>query len=170
MTVKEPMLARSQQKRVWEGMLSAEIRANYFADLSGRYRLYQRAATGLTFFFSSGAFATFVVRDGPAALSWIRPLLALLAAAVSAYSFVAQNQDRAINSVDLHARWNKLAKEYEALWENMYAEDAPRQLERLSEKETELSKSGAAFPNDEKKMLRWQRHVEQQHRTVSLSA
>lgn len=163
------MLTALQQKRVWEGMLAAEIRANYFGDLSGRYRLFQRLATGLTFFFSSGAFATFAVKDGPEALVWLRPLLTLLTAAVSAYSFVAQNQERTMNSVDLHSRWNKLAKEYETLWDDMYADDAFDQLQRLDDRATELSKSGAAFPYYEKKMLRWQRHVEEHH-AASISA
>ncbi len=31
------MLSELQQRRVWEGWLSAEIRANYFADLSSGY-------------------------------------------------------------------------------------------------------------------------------------
>ena len=159
------MLTDVQQKRVWEGMLSAEIRANYFADLSNGYHRRQRIATWLTLFFSSGAFASFVFKELPPGLEWVRPLLALLTAALSAYSLVAQNQKLAVDSVDLHARWNKLAREYENLWDEMYASDALERLQKLEEGGVELSKSGASFGYDKKAMLKWQLHVER-HRTA----
>ena len=159
------MLTELQQKRVWEGMLSAEIRANYFADLSGRYHRRQLVSTWLTLFLSSGAFATFVFKDLPTGLTWVRPLLALLTAALSAYSLVAQNQKLAVDSVDLHARWNNLAREYENLWGETYGADAVERLQKLEERGVELSKSGASFRYDEKAMLKWQLHVEK-HRTA----
>ena len=39
------MLSEAQQKRVWDGMLGEEIRADYFAELAGIYLWRQRAAT-----------------------------------------------------------------------------------------------------------------------------
>jgi hypothetical protein len=162
------MLVQDQQRRVWEAMLAAEIRANYFADLSHTYRVRQRLATWVVLFLSSGAAATFLLSEG-SGLVWLRPLLILSTAAVSLYSVVAQNQESAMNSVDLHARWNKLAKEYETLWENMYVEDAGELLLRLDERRVELSKAGTAFPNDEARMRKWQRHVVL-HRTPATAA
>jgi uncharacterized protein YndB with AHSA1/START domain len=44
----ESMLSDLQRQRVWEAWLSAEIRANYFAELSGYYHRLQRALTWLT--------------------------------------------------------------------------------------------------------------------------
>jgi hypothetical protein len=36
------MLSAYQQKLVWDGLLGAEIRSAYFAELSGRYVRIQR--------------------------------------------------------------------------------------------------------------------------------
>jgi hypothetical protein len=49
------MLSAAEQRNVWEGWLGAETRANYFADLSGRYLRLQRLITWATLLASSGA-------------------------------------------------------------------------------------------------------------------
>jgi hypothetical protein len=156
------MLSELQRKRVWEGWLSAEIRANYFADLSARYHRHQRYGTWCVLFSSSGVLATFVTKL-PQEFTWAAPALALMTAGLSLYSLVAQNQKSAIDSADLHFRWNKLASEYEHLWDNMYAEDAGPQLTKLDERGMELSKVATAFPFSEKRILKWQDHVEKHH-------
>jgi hypothetical protein len=122
------MLSEAQQQRVWEGMLSSEIRANYFADLSGQYYSRQRWATWASLVFSSGALAS-LLASLPERYIWIRPALILPTTLLSAYSVAMQNQKFAVDSSDLHARWNRLAKEYEAIWEDVYSDDA---LQRLS--------------------------------------
>jgi hypothetical protein len=59
MTVTDkPSLSEAQIKRVWEGMLGSEDRANYFADLVWRYNPEQKLLTWATLFFSSGALVT----------------------------------------------------------------------------------------------------------------
>jgi hypothetical protein len=156
------MLSEAQIKRVWEGMLGAEIRSDYFAELSGKYQLGQKVATWTTLFLSSGATISLITAL-PADLSWVRIALAGLAAAMSLYSVVMQNQKLAVDASDLHARWNKLAMEYTRLWENVYVEDALDRLNALDDKIAELSKTGTAFPNRKRSMLKWQIHVEQQH-------
>jgi len=70
---------------------------------------------------------------------------------------------------DLHFRWNRLASEYEGLWDNLYADDAELKLKMLTEKTAELSKSSTVFPYRERVMLKWQNHVEKHHR-VSAAA
>ena len=157
------MLTELQQKSVWEGWLSSEIRANYFADLSYRYQFRQRALTWLTLAFSSGAFATLVTDWLPVEFDWIKPTLVFFTAALSLWSLVAQNQKNATDCSDLHFRWNKLAGEYESLWDHMYSEDAAIRLEALREKSAELSKSSTAFPNKTRLMEKWQEHVVQHH-------
>ena len=159
-------LTQLQQKRVWDGQLSAEIRANYFAELSGTYRWHQRLANWLSLVFSSGALATFILKDGleiTPYLPWLRPVLAFLTAGFSVYSIIAQNQDRATNCTDLHFRWNKLAKEFEALWDDMYSESAAARLVCLEATATELSKAGNTFPNRKRKLVKWQDYVEMRH-------
>jgi fucose 4-O-acetylase-like acetyltransferase len=157
------MLSELQQKAVWESWLSSEIRANYFADLSYRYQFRQRALTWLTLAFSSGAFATLVTDWLPVEFAWIKAALVFLAAALSLWSLVVQNQKNATDCSDLHFRWNKLAGEFESLWGHMYSEDAAILLEALKEKGAELSKSGTAFPNKARLMEKWQEHVVQHH-------
>jgi hypothetical protein len=152
------MLSEAQQQRVWEGMLSAEIRANYFADLSGQFYSRQRWATWASFVFSSGALVS-LLASLPEQYLWIRPALVFPTALLSAYSVVMQNQKFAVDSSDLHARWNRLAKEYEAVWENVYADDALERLNALEDRATDLSKAGAPFKYDKSRMLKWKEHV-----------
>ena len=156
------MLSGTQQRRVWEGMLSAEIRSNYFAELSGRYGSKQKLATWATLLFSSGAAISLMARL-PDDLQWIRLLCALTATAISIYSVVMQNQKLAVDASDLHARWNRLAKDYQRLWENVYVEDAAERLDALEDRATDLSKAGTIFPNDRRAMLRWEQHVVEHH-------
>lgn len=157
------MLSEAQIKRLWEGMLAAEIRANYFAELSEVYSRTQRNATWGTLFLSSGASATFLIRDLPNELSFLRPVLTLGAAALSLYSVVRQNQKHSVDSADLHMRWNKLAHDYQKLWENVYQEDALEILDKLDDRAVELSKAGTVFPNEPDRMLKWEEHVVSHH-------
>ena len=163
------MLSQLQQKNVWENRLSSEMRANYFADLANRYQFRQRALTWFTLLFSSGAAFAIVTDWTPEGFEWIKAALALLTAAASLLSLVEQNQKSATVCSDLHFRWNRLASEYESLWDDMYAADAELKLKALGEKEAELSRSSTASPYRERVMLKWQDHVERHHR-VSATA
>jgi hypothetical protein len=156
------MLSDVQIKRVWEGMLAAEIRSDYFAELSGSYQRNQKIATWSTLFLSSGA-AVSALASLPAHVSWVRIALPGLAAAVSLYSVVMQNQKFSVDASDLHARWNRLAMEYTRLWEDVYATDALEKLNSLDDRAADLSKAGTSFPNRKGSMLRWQDYVERQH-------
>jgi hypothetical protein len=158
------MLSELQQKRVWEGWFSAEVRANYFADLAGAYHQRQRWATWAAVFSSSGAVIAFLA-NLPPAWAWVAPAFALVTAGLSGYSLVAHYQEHAVASSDLHFRWNRLASDYEALWDEMYASDAPARLAALVERGAELSKSAtvAGLLYQERRMLKWQELVERHH-------
>lgn len=161
------MLSQLQQQSVWENWLSSEMRANYFADLANRFRVWQTSLTWLTLLSSSGAFAAIIGNWTPYGHEWPKPLLALITAAASLLSLVQHNQQRSMDCSDLHFRWNHLAADYQALWDDMYAEDAEFRLKDLTEKTAELSKSSTAFPYREKVMLKWQDHVQSHHRLSS---
>lgn len=152
------VLSEAQIERVWQGMLGAEIRANYFAELTERYNRRQRWATWGTLFMSSGALATILIQL-PAQWAWVRAAFAAVATALSLFSVVRQNSKLAVDAADLHARWNKLSCEYEKLWEDVTVDDALRILDALTDQRRELSKSGRTFPNDERAMLKWENHV-----------
>jgi hypothetical protein len=153
------MLTEVQRKQVWEGMLGAEIRANYFADLSGRYARKQRIATWATLAFSSGA-VTALIATWP---NYIRITLAAITAGISAYSVVMQNQKFAVDSSDLHARWNKIAADYLRLWDTSPNDFSLARLDELIAREQEISKASISFPNYEKLMLKWENHVLASH-------
>jgi len=154
------MLTEFEQKLVWEGWLSSEIRANYFADLCHRYRFQQSVLSWLILASSSGAFTAVIKDFGSDAF---RSILALVTVALSLWSLVAQNQKSSTDCSDLHFRWNRLASQYESLWSDMYSEEAPTLLVNLKEKSAELSKTGAAFPNKRRLMEKWQDYVVHQH-------
>jgi hypothetical protein len=160
--MKSAMLTPLQQKRVWEGLLGAEIRANYFADLSTRYARKQRLSTWCTLFASSGA-AVSVLAKLPTDLTWVTPTLAIVTAGISLYSVVMQNQKFAVDSSDLHARWSRLANDYQRLWDDMYSTGAMDHLNSLLGREEELSKAGTAFPNRRGLMEKWEEHVVSHH-------
>jgi hypothetical protein len=155
----DPVLSALQQTSVWEGWLSAETRAKYFADISHRYQTLQRLLNWATLLTSSGALATLLGEWVPPTHGWIRPLLAASATALSLWSLVGQNQKRSTDCSDLQSRWGNLAIQYEALWEDMYSDDAPKRLQALREKDVELSKSSSALPNRSRLMEKWENHT-----------
>jgi hypothetical protein len=162
------MLNAHQQRQVWEGLLSAEIRANYFAELSGLYRRRQRLGTWLILVTSSGAFAAILARLSTE-LWWLPAGLTLITAALSLAVLVADDQQRAVDSADLHLRWNKLAQGYEVLWSNIYVPDATARLGELADGEAQVSKASTAFPAKMKRLAKWEAHVVR-HRTAHVAA
>jgi hypothetical protein len=158
------MLSSLQQKAVWEEWLSAEIRANYFAELAGHYQRKQRFITWATLAFSSGAFATLISDWLPAKFRWIRPAAAFVIVALSIWSLTAKNERNAIECSDLHFKWNVLAGKFERLWDDMYSESAPDTLINLQERSAEISKSCTTFPNNRKRMLKWEQYVVLRHK------
>lgn len=153
------MLNQAQIQRVWEGMLLAEMRALYFADLANRYNALQRNVTLAVLGVTSGAAAS-MVAELPEGLAWISKALTFMAALLSYYLFAMQNQKRAQEATDLHYRWSQLAAEYESTWENVHADDALQRLDKADATAIELSKAGLHLPNRTKLVKKWQDVVE----------
>lgn len=153
------MLSEPQQKDVWERWLAAEMRANYFGDLAGRYTFRQNLLVWLTLFSTSGAAFSLVTDWVPREYAWVKPALAFLAAGLSLMNVVFQNQRRSFECADLHFRWNRLAADYEILWNDMYSSVADSTLATLREKGAELSRSGMGIPYRERIMSKWEDHV-----------
>lgn len=157
------MLSDFQQDELWRNWISAEIRSDYFADMGTRYARLHSWLIWLTLFFSAGTF-TVVIGNLPADFGWLKPTLALITTALSLLSVVMQNPKKSADCADLHLKWNRLAAEYQALWNNVYSEDAQSKFAGLVEREAELSKTGMAIPSKPKVMEKWERHV-LEHRT-----
>jgi hypothetical protein len=99
----------------------------------------------------------------PPDFGWVKPLLALMAAALSLWSLVAKNERGSIDTADLHFRWNMMGIEYQALWADIYRDDATEKLSEIRKREAELSKSSTAFPDDESSMEKCQANVVMHH-------
>jgi hypothetical protein len=166
MTAQSPVLSALQQKAVWEGWLSSEIRANYFADLAQQFAREQKICNWLILVISSGACLSAVKDLGHGLIV----VLTLAGVALSTFSLVQQNQKRVTDALDLQFRWHRLANEFQSLWDDMYSEESRTKFAMLQEKIAELSKSSAALPNREKLMLKWQKHVEMHHLGKPVSA
>lgn len=146
---------------LWDRMISSEVRALYFADLTSVLSRQKQWIAGVSFFLSSGAAAT-LLGGLPRAVAIA---CSLIVAGLTAYVF-AFNLDSKIQTLTkLHAEWNELADEYNDLWNHTYAANAQERLEALVRHERELSAIAATdAPNDQKRMRRWQLHVFQIHR------
>jgi len=160
------MLTGAQRNEVWERLLAAEMRSNYYADLCSRYLIWQRWITFATLLCSSGAAATILSNSLPPKFNWMRPTLALITAALSLFSFVSQYRETSTDCAELHSAWNHLATDYEMLWNAMDAENANDQLKLLITRGEEASKRGAKIRYRKKLMEKWQAHVEM-HRSAT---
>ena len=121
---------------VWEEMLFANMRANYFAELLrtnpqrdkwhrvGTLRLGQTACPILAVF---GSF-------------WLL---------ISQYSMLARD------AADLHSGWSGLARDYERLWSHLDDSQAEAQFHQIYEYGESLSKTGAKFPYKAKRLEYW---------------
>jgi hypothetical protein len=96
---------------------------------------------------------------------WVKSVLALAAAVLSAWSLIAKKERNSIESADLHFRWNMLAMDYQSMWAEMYDVQARDRLQDAQERGAMLSKSSTAFPNDEALMEKCQDHVDMHHRS-----
>jgi hypothetical protein len=157
--VQTPMLSESQVNHAWDEMLSAEIRALYFADMARWYTKQQQIVTWGILFLSSGAFVVFFVSNLPDHLLFLRPVLPLLAAALSLFSLVRQNQKLAFDATELHKKWNQLASDYRVLWDNVYIDDAQTVLAGLIQRGHDLSAPATTMPRNEKALSKWQDYV-----------
>ena len=151
------MLTDAQIRRVWEGLFGANVRANYFAELSRKYQSRQKLATWMSLFFASGVVVTLLLRIPELSIG-----VSLLATMVSVYGVVAQNCKLAVDSADLFTRWSTLAAEYEAIWENVWADDAAARLQIADEKARETGRSAIPLPVNQKALMRWYEHMERE--------
>lgn len=154
------MLNEDQRASLWEDLLSAEVRSLYYGDLAATFHKRQTFITGSTLGLSSGAVLAAVGKMPELAV-----ILPLGIAVLSIYGVVTQNLKRAIESADLHFRWNRIACDYQRIWDRQ-TEDDPGVLDRLqaiAERSSEASKAGTVFSYDEKRMARWQDLVVRNH-------
>lgn len=150
------MLNEVQIRRVWDGMLAAETRSLYFGDLASRYTRQKQWITGISFFLSSGAAASIISK----APEWIPLVLALIVAASTAYAMAVNLDGKIATMTKLYSSWNRIAAEYDRLWNHTYDDDAEDQLNQIIQSEREPSELATTdAPNNQKLLGEWQDRV-----------
>lgn len=164
------MLKPSDQQDVWEGLISSSTRASCFGDLCVRYNAYNKALVWVTLFLSWSA-ASVVVKDWlpPNRQGW-RFAFAVIVAGTSFLSVLQQYQKRSSDCLDLYYKWNNIATRFDALWNDMYADDASNKLEALKKDVAEVSKSSVPFGRHTRLMLKCQTEIEKRYETAAISA
>jgi hypothetical protein len=155
------MLTPEQIEDVWEGRISAEVRALYFGDLASHFSLQKQWITSLTFFLSSGAAATLIAKMP----LWFPILLSTIVAIITAYS-VAVNLDSKIRTMaKLHFAWNQIEIDFARLWNHTYSDAAEFDLYDIQRRVSEVSELATTdAPYDQKRLLRWQDRDLKQYR------
>ena len=144
------MLNAQEQTDTWDDRFSAEVRANYYAELCSKYVTRERILTWLTLVSSSGAVLSIIV-GRPSATA----LLAVITTCLTITDLVLQYQSRAFDCKDLHFCWNQLAAEYQSLWNHMHDSNSAARLLALNQRGGELSTRGAAIPINQKLLNKW---------------
>jgi hypothetical protein len=150
------VLTEDRINRIWSDLLAAETRALYFSDLTTTYARRKQWITGLSFFFSSAAAAT-IIGKAPA---WVPTLLAVVTAAMTAYSIATALDRKTSTMAKLSSAWREIASAYDRVWNHAYDADAEDQLDQIIALEKAPSELAATdAPHDEKRLDRWQQRV-----------
>jgi hypothetical protein len=145
------------RRMVWEEMLYARMRADYFGELVRHYLNWDKALRVFVLLASSGAFASVLA----AAPKWLSLGFPSIATAGSFWLLFSQYGMLARDATDLHEGWNSLATEYERLWNHLDDLGAEGAFDRIYAKGDNLSKMGTRFPNKKRRLEFWLDHAAQ---------
>lgn len=134
--------------RVWEEMLLAEMRANYFAEYALRYQNLDRWIRIGVLLASCGATATALPSADPA----VKLGLPIIAAAGSLWALVYQFGMLARDASGLHIEWAAIHTEYERLWCHLDKADAEDLFHSIYAKGNALSVNALKFPNRKERL------------------
>jgi hypothetical protein len=139
------------RKLVWEEMLFADMRANYFAELLRNYQARDKFLRVAVLIASSGAVGTTLAQlDAPAKIT-----VPVIAAAGSFWLLISQYSSLARDAADLHAGWSGVAKDYERLWNHLEDADAEANYQQIYDRGESLSRVGSKFPNKPERLAYW---------------
>jgi hypothetical protein len=143
------------RRRVWDEMLFASMRANYFGELVDRYQRREKIIRVAVLVSSSGAAAT-VLSSAP---EWLKLGFPIAAACGSFWLVFSQYGMMARDAADLHSGWSLAESRYESLWNRLDAPDAEQEFDRIYEQANVLSKNGTRFPYYAKRLEYWLDHA-----------
>jgi len=142
------------RKLVWEEMLYADMRANYFGELVRHYLLLDKTLRVLTLVAASGSVASALTESGPAKL-----IVPIVATAISFWLLISQYGSLARDAGDLHGGWGTIARDYTDLWNSLELPGAEARYQTIFDRGEGLSKAGTKFPNKKKRLNYWLDHA-----------
>lgn len=145
------MLRDNLRRCVWEEMLTADMRANYFGELVGHYLKLDKGLRVATLLAASGTVGTALSQLDPS----VKLAIPILATAVSFWLLISQYGSMARDASDLHSGWSAVQRDYERLWNNLDSGDAGEQYHQIYDRAEVLSKSGTKFPNKTARLNYW---------------
>jgi len=145
------MDSKTIRRIVWEEMLYADMRANYFAELVRMYQKRDKWLRVAVLLTSSGAVATALAEVA----AWIKLATPILVAAGSFWLLMNQYAAFARDAADLHSGWSGLAKDYERLWNHLDEPEAEATYNQIYERGESLSRMGTKFPTKSKRLDYW---------------
>jgi hypothetical protein len=140
------------RKTVWEEMLYAQMRSNYFAELVRHYLKWDKGLRVLALLASSGAIATVLAQ---ANADWLKFGVPVAAAVINFWLLLSQYSTMSRDASELHAGWSAVARDYERVWNNLSAADAQASYQQIDDRAEALSISGAKFPNKKNRLSYW---------------
>jgi len=157
------MLTEDQTNRLWNDILAAEVRSFYFADLGTRYTRQKQIITGVAFFFSSGAAASWVAH----APAWIPVAMSVSIAVLTAYSIAVGLDKKASTMAKLHYTWSEIENDRRQLWNHWYEDDAEARLREIEARDLEASQNAITdAPYNKGLIQKWQTFVNEQNAPV----
>jgi hypothetical protein len=151
------MERKDLHRRVWDEMLFAGMRANYFGELVSRYQHFEKAIRVFVLVASSSAAATVLT----SAAEWVKFGLPLLAAGGSFWLLFSQYSMLARDAADLRSGWCSLEAEYERLFNHLDDAGSEAVFDQIYERGNGLSKAGTKFPSNKKRLSYWLDEVAQ---------
>ena len=145
------MTIEDLNRRVWEEMVYANMRTNYFGDLVRTYQERDKWFRVAGLVLSSGSLASAVWTLEPQH----RVIVPLLATAGSVWLLLSQYSTLSRDASDLMSSWQNIATKYERLFNGLEAPDAESQFDKIYEEADRLSKPAGKFPQNQKKLEHW---------------
>ena len=150
------MLTKAQTDDVWQKMVEAEVRSLYFGELASHYIWQKQCITVASFVLASG---TAVVAFGKILPLWTLGFPGLIVAVLTGYSIGFGLDEKVSAIAKLHSSWNRLADDYERLWNHWKEPGAEKALAELRRQARELSEAGLKAPYKPNRMKHWANHV-----------
>jgi hypothetical protein len=145
------MNGETLRKIVWEEMLFADMRANYFAELGRSYQNRDKWVRVAVLIASSGAVATALTQ----AQTPLKVAAPILATAGSFWLLISHYSSLARDAADLHAGWSAIGRDYERLWNNLADPNSEAAYHQIFDRAEPLSKFGGKFPYKKKRLGYW---------------